>query len=150
MSNYLYIVAAIAIGAVLSLQPPINATMARIIGSPLLSATISISISLVVVFTLWLVWGKAAGDFSQAKFLPWWVLIGGLAGVVFVAGSIFVAPILGIAIFFVCVVAGQLLGSTIIDQIGAFSMEVKPVNTMKMVGLGLVLLGAWVVQNSGA
>jgi len=150
MSNYSYILAAIAIGGALSLQPPINATMARVLGSPLLSATISISISLVVVSTLWLVWGKGSGDFAQAKFLPWWVLIGGVVGVVFVAGSIITAPILGVALFFVCVIAGQLLGSTIIDQIGAFGLEVKPINTMKMVGLGLVLLGAWVVQNSGA
>ena len=150
MSNYSYILAAIAIGAALSLQPPINATMARVLGSPLLSATVSISISLVVVSTLWLVWGKGSGDITQAKFLPWWVLIGSVVGVVFVAGSIITAPILGVALFFVCVIAGQLLGSTVIDQIGAFGLEVKPINAMKMVGLGLVLLGAWVVQNSGA
>ena len=150
MNNYLYILAAVVIGATLSLQPPINATMARVLGSPLLSATISISISLLVVATLWLTWGKAAGDISQAKYLPWWVIVGGIAGVVFVAGSIVTAPTLGLALFFVCIVAGQLLGSTIIDQIGAFGLEVKPINTMKVVGLLLVLVGAGIVQNSSA
>ena len=137
-------------GAALSLQPAINATMARVLGNPLLAAGISISISLIVVVALWLVWGKAAGDFSQFKHLPWWVMVGGVVGAIFVAGSIVTAPVLGVALFFVCMVAGQLIGSTIIDQVGAFGLEVKPINTMKMVGLGLVILGAGLVQNSNS
>ena len=135
-------------GAALSLQPAINATIARVLGNPLLAAGISISISLLVVVVLWLVWGKASGDFSQYKLLPWWVIVGGVVGAIFVAGAIVTAPVLGVALFFVCMVAGQLIGSTIIDQIGAFGLEVKPINTMKIVGLGLVILGAGLVQNS--
>ena len=148
MSNYPYIFAAVLLGAALSLQPAINATIARILGNPLLAAGISISISLIVVVALWLAWGKAAGDFSQFKYLPWWVIVGGVVGAIFVAGSIVTAPVLGVALFFVCMVAGQLIGSTIIDQIGAFGLEVKPINTMKIIGLGLVILGAALVQNS--
>jgi uncharacterized membrane protein YdcZ (DUF606 family) len=34
------------------------------------------------------------------------------------------------------------------DQFGAFGMPVKPVSTMKLVGLGLVLAGAALAQNS--
>jgi transporter family-2 protein len=150
MNNVIYIAAAVAIGAAISLQPPINATMARGLGSPLLTASISVSISLVFVVVLWLSWGKGGGEISQIKVLPWWVILGGILGVIFVAGSIVVTPVLGVALFFVCVVAGQLLGSTIIDQIGAFGLAVKPINTMKLVGLGLVLIGAALVQNSGS
>jgi transporter family-2 protein len=58
------------------------------------------------------------------------------------------APILGVALFFVCVVAGQLLGSTLADHFGVFGLQVKPVNMMKLLGLGLVLAGAVLVQNS--
>ena len=148
MGNTFYIAAAIAIGACLSLQPPINAVMARILDSPLLAATISIAISLVFVVLVWLTWGKGTGDLTQVKDLPWWVIIGGMVGVVFVAGGVIVAPVLGVALFFVCVVAGQLLGSTLADQFGAFGMQVKPVNMMKLLGLGLVLAGAALVQNS--
>lgn len=150
MNNVIYIAAAVAIGAALSLQPPINAAMARLLDSPLLAAAISISISLVVVVALWLSWGKGAGDMSQIKALPWWVIIGGVVGVIFVAGSIVVSPVTGVALFFVCVVAGQLIGSSLIDQTGAFGLTVKPVNTMKIVGIGLVLLGAVLVQNSNS
>ena len=150
MGNTVYIIAAISMGAALSLQPPINATMSRILGSPLFAATISIAISLLFVLLIWLTWGKGASDLTQVKALPWWVFIGGFIGVVFVAGSIMVAPVLGVALFFTCVVAGQLLGSTIADHFGVFGMQVKPVSMMNLLGLGLVLAGAAVVQSSNA
>ena len=150
MSNLIYIAAAVSIGAAISLQPPINATMARILGSPLLAASISVTISLFVVVALWLSWGKGVGDLSQIKALPWWVFIGGVIGVLFVAGGVVVAPVLGVALYFVCMVAGQLIGSSIIDHIGAFGLTVKPMNTMKLVGVSLVLLGAVLVQNSNS
>lgn len=148
MSNVIYIAAAAAIGTSISVQPPINATMARCLGSPLLAASISSFISLVFVIILWIGWGKEAGDILQVRMLPWWVIFGGIVGVVVVAGSLVVAPVLGMPLFFVCVVAGQLIGSTLIDQFGVFGLTVKPINMMKLVGISLVLIGATLVQNS--
>lgn len=144
-----HILAAIAIGACLSLQPPINAVMARALGSPLLASVVSIAISLAVVVPVWLTIGQGAGDLAQLRALPWWVLLGGVIGVVFVAGSVVVAPVLGIALFFVCVVAGQLVGATLVDSTGAFGVATKPINTMKLFGILLVLVGAALVQRSG-
>lgn len=150
MGNVLYIFAAVAIGASLSLQPPINAAMARILGSPMLAATVSIAISLVLVVPVWLVFGKSGGDLGQIKALPWWVIIGGAIGVIFVAGSVVVAPVLGVTLFFICVIAGQLFASVIADQVGAFGLQAKPVNLMKVIGLCLVIAGAVLVQRSDA
>ena len=53
---------------------------------------------------------------------------------------------IGVALFFVCVVAGQLIGASLADHFGAFGMEVKPVSLMKAAGLLLVLAGAVLVQ----
>lgn len=148
MSNFPYILAALLMGVLLSLQPAVNATMARILGNALMAASISISISLVVVVVLWLIWFSDVGELSQIHNLPWWVLVGGIVGAVFVAGSIVTAPVLGVALFFVCMVAGQLIGSTIIDHVGAFGLEVKPINFIKILGLIFVILGASLVQYS--
>jgi transporter family-2 protein len=147
--NVLNAVAAIAIGVCLSLQPPINAAMARIVGSSLLASCISIAISLLVVVPVWLGAGGGAGDLGQVRSLPWWVALGGVIGVVFVAGGIVLAPTMGVALFFVCVVAGQLLGSTVADHFGAFGMDLRPLSTMRLLGFGLVLLGAALVHRSG-
>jgi bacterial/archaeal transporter family-2 protein len=142
------IAAAIVVGACLSLQPPVNAFMARMLQSPLLAASISIAISLVFVVLVWLVGSRGAGDLAQVRTFPWWVAVGGIVGVVFVVGGIVVAPALGVALFFVCVIAGQLLGSILLDQLGAFGMPAKPVNPMKLLGLVLVLAGVALVQRS--
>jgi len=149
MNPITHIVAAVAIGACLSLQPPINAVMGRVLGSPLLSSVFSIAISLIVVVPVWLTVGQGGGDLGRVTALPWWVVVGGVIGVVFVAGSVIVAPVLGIALFFVCVVAGQLLGATVVDHVGAFGLPTKPIDAMKLVGLALVLVGAVLVQRSG-
>jgi transporter family-2 protein len=146
MNNLFSVLAAVAIGACLSVQPPINATMARALGSPLLAACISVTISLVFVIAVWLVSRGPRGELAQLSGLPWWVPLGGIVGVCFVVGGVVVAPELGVALFFVCVVAGQLLGATVVDQLGAFGAAVKPLNLVKLAGLALVLAGAAMVR----
>ncbi len=148
MSNPFNVAAVLAIGASLALQPPINAAMARVLGSPLLAASISIAISFIVVVLFWLTWGKAAGDLGQLRALPWWVTLGGVIGFCFVVAGVLIAPTLGVGLFFVCVVAGQLVGSILTDHFGAFGLPVKPINLMKLLGLGLVLAGTALVRNS--
>lgn len=148
MSNAVYVIAAVFMGVCLAFQPPINAAMARLLGSPLLAACISITISFVAVAVLWLAWSKGSMELAAVRGLPWWVWLGGLVGLVFVGGSLVVAPVLGVAPFFVFVVAGQLAGSTVIDQVGAFGMQVRPVNPLRLLGLTMVLIGSVLVQGS--
>jgi transporter family-2 protein len=148
MINIGYIGIAVAIGFMVSLQPTINAVMARALSSALLASTVSIGISFVLAFSAWQATGKGGGDISQIRHLPWWIVLGGVAGVVFVLGGVMVAPALGFALFFVCIIAGQLLGSTLIDQFGAFGLPVKPASLTKLAGLALVLAGAALVQYS--
>src|SRR5689334_22095959 len=106
MHSLVYIVAAFAIGVTLALQPAINAVMGRVLGSPLVASVFSIVISLIVVVPAWLAVGQGAGDLARVPALPWWVVFGGVIGGVVVAGSLTLAPAMGIALFFVCIVAG--------------------------------------------
>lgn len=100
MNNIPYIAAALAVGVCISSQPPINATMARTLGSPLMAASISIAITLVITLIIWLSITRGNGDIMQIRSLPWWVILGGVAGVVFVVGGVVVAPVIGITLFF--------------------------------------------------
>ena len=146
MVNFGYILVAVSIGVLVSLQPSINAVMARGLSSSLLASTISISISFCLIILAWRLLGKGDGEISHIRHLPWWIVFGGVAGMVFVVGGVMVAPVLGLALFFVCIIAGQVLGSTIIDQFGAFGLPVKPAGSMKLLGLGFVLTGVVLVQ----
>lgn len=137
---------AFALGVLLALQPPINAAMAGQLGNPFLAAMFSIAISLVLIVLAWLSLGKAAGNWSAVFALPWWVLLGGAAGAFFVAGGILIAPQIGVALFIVCVIAGQLLGAAVADHVGAFGAAERALSWPRLIGIGLVLSGVALVQ----
>jgi len=88
MVNLGYIIAALAIGFLVSLQPSVNAVMARELSSSLLASTISIGISFCLIFFAWQTLGKGAGELSQVRHLPWWIVLGGVAGMAFVVGGV--------------------------------------------------------------
>ena len=147
MSNTaVYIIVALIVGVLISFQPPINASMARILESPLLAATVSLFISCILMFMLWLL-NDSGKDLGQFGMLPWWIIVGGVAGAIFVTSSIIIAPVLGMAAFIVCIIAGQLIGSIFIDQFGLFGMEIKEINMQKTLGLILIFLGVILVRS---
>ncbi len=146
MPIWSYVAAAVALGALVAWQPLINGVLARAIGSPIGATAISIGVAFLGVLTLVAVAGR--GDISRATLgaLPWWVYLAGLIGTLFVAGGIVIAPVTGALAFFIAVIAGQLLGATIADHLGAFGLDVRPVSLARLAGIALVLAGAVLVQ----
>ncbi|MBP5857441.1 DMT family transporter [Marivibrio halodurans] len=132
-------------GMCLALQAPVNASMSKTLGSPVLAATISIGISFLLMAAVWLTWDRG-GSVAQIKALPWWAFLGAVFGAIFVVGSIMVAPVTGIALLFVCVIAGQLIGASVADHFGAFGLPVEQISLTKALGLLMVLGGAYLVQ----
>jgi transporter family-2 protein len=142
----LYLLTALGLGAIISMQPAINAQMAVRLGSPLAAATCSIVISLAMIVVAWTAFGRVPISWSKLVSLPWWVLIGGAAGALFVLGGIMAAPKLGVAAFFTCIVLGQVVGSAVLDQFGAFGLDAQPISWTRSVGILLVVAGAAMTQ----
>ena len=142
--NLQFALYAVLIGMVISTQPAINQAGVRVLGVPVASAMLSISITLFLMTAMLLISGAKVDPVAFTR-LPWWIVFGGVAGFVFVMGGVLVAPITGAALFFVCLVAGQVVGAALIDQFGAFGMTVRPVNLMRLAGMGLVLCGVLLV-----
>ena len=142
----IYILGALAIGAVVSTQPAINAQIAGRLGSPLVAAICSIAVSLTLVVAAWGAIGRFELQWSRLAAVPWWVLVGGMAGALFVLGGILVAPRIGVAMFFICIVLGQLIGAAVADQIGAFGLAPHPVSWLRAAGILLVIAGAALTQ----
>lgn len=63
-----------------------------------------------------------------------------------VEGGTYLAPELGTTLFFVCLVAGQLMGAAIADHVGALGLPVRSLSMTRIVGLTLVLAGAFLVH----
>ena len=145
MQTLPYMLAAIVVGVLVSAQPPLNAILGRAVGSPFGATAISIAIAfssilLVVAFVGW-------GDISRdtLRTVPWWVYLAGTVGAIFVAAGVVIAPVTGALVFFVCIVAGQLLGSLLADHFGAFGLAERSISIGRVAGMALVLVGAFMV-----
>ncbi|MDJ0626739.1 MAG: DMT family transporter [Rhodobacter sp.] len=143
--NWVYLLSAFAIGMAFSAQPSINGVAVRTLGTPIAAAALSVAITLA---TLLILLPFAGGTLRPPAIvsLPWWVVFGGLIGAAVVAGGAAIAPATGAAVFFVCLIAGQLVGSALIDQSGAFGMAVQAISWAKAAGLALVLAGVVLVR----
>lgn len=135
----------IALGVVFSQQPSINSAVSRALGSPVAAAAFSVFITLCCLLVM-LPFTAGPLRLSVVFSLPWWSLLGGLIGVGIVAGAAALVPITGAALFFVCLVAGQLMGAAIADHLGAFGLPVRSLSFTRLAGLALVFLGALLVH----
>ena len=145
MPKLRFVLAAFAIGGVLALQPGLNAEVARRLGSPFGAGVLSICVSFALVLALFLSSGQGA-SWSAALSMPWYLWLAGAIGVVFVVGTLWLAPILGAALLFVCIIAGQMITATLADAIGFGGYQAQAFDPWRIVGLGLVLAGVWLFQ----
>lgn len=143
--NLTYPLIVVAIGVAFAAQPAINGAAARALASPLAATAISVAITLLATLAI-LIAFRSTPQPSAVIELPWWVALGGLIGVLVVAGGAWVAPITGVAVFFVCLVAGQLIGAVALDHFGAFGAQVREVSIVKAIGVLMTLAGAAIVS----
>lgn len=148
MIFFLLIACALGLGALIALQPVVNATMANKVGSVLMAALCSMCISLVIIVVAWLSLGKGAGNWAALQTLPWWVIIGGVAGAFIVCGGLIIVPRIGVQKFFVCIIAGQLLCAALVDHFGLFGLTEARISSSRALGIGLVFLGAYITHSS--
>ena len=143
-----YILAAVVMGAIIAIQPGLNADVARRLGSPVGAAFLSITVSFVAALAYVVIAREPIG-FSGLTALPWYLWVAGLIGFAFVVLGLWLAPVLGAALLFASVVAGQMLGATLADRFGIAGYQAHAIDIWRIVGIGLVIAGVVVLQRAG-
>jgi transporter family-2 protein len=80
--------------------------------------------------------------FGSAAGAPRWMWIGSIMGAIIVLGITFAAPRLGSAATIGIVIAGNLAMGAVIDRFGLFGLERIPLHWPRVVGIGLLAVGA--------
>ena len=143
---WLYLVIAIAAGAVLPVQIGVNAELSRWLNDPLRAAFVSFLVGAIALVILAVFVRKPLPSLGRLADVPWWAWTGGLIGAFYVAGSIILGPKLGAATFIAAIVAGQATASVILDQYGWVGFREHHVSLGRAVGMVLVVGGIALVR----
>lgn len=115
---------ALTVGALTALQSRINGELASVTQSGLQAAIVSfgtgwILLSVILIASPSVRRGLASVVAAlRSGSLRWWQAIGGLLGGFFVAVQSATVPLIGVAVFTVAVVAGQVSNSIVVDRLG--------------------------------
>lgn len=134
-------------GAMVALQAPTNAMLAKAGGSAVLAALISFAVGTAALLAVWLMSGNRPGTSAFAG-LPWYAWIGGLYGAVFVAVAAYAAPKIGVASLITIGIAGQIAMALLLDHIGAMGLPKDEISIGRVVGALLVLVGVVLVRRN--
>ena len=69
-----------------------------------------------------------------------------MSGAAFVAAGMMLAPRIGVSLLFVSVIAGQLIAAALVDHHGWFDVPVRPIDPLRILGIGLVFAGVIVFR----
>ena len=141
-----FVLFAALVGLVLPLQAGINSQLRTHVGHPLWAAVVSFSVGTLVLATVLAVtrvgW-PAAGWVGR---VPWWQWTGGLLGAMFVTSAVVLAPRLGAATLVAAVVAGQMVGSLVLDHYGIVGYPQHSMSVASVLGAALVVAGVALIQ----
>jgi transporter family-2 protein len=143
--NGLYVLA-LAAGMFSALQSTVNTRLAQYVGGPIMSSTISViitTISLVLVVLIARTPMPVAATLSTA---PWWAWTGGAIGAAFLTTVIYSIQGLGVASAISLVIAGQIVTSIVMDQLGVHGGTPIPITPIRCVGAVLLIAGVWLIN----
>ena len=134
-------VLAVAAGLAGSIQVALMSRLGERIGVPEALAFSTALTAAIAVLILVLARHSLAG-FEHAVHQPWWMLLGGVMGLIIVFTVTYAGPRIGVAATVGILIAGQLIMGAAIDRFGLFGSERIALHWPRVVGLVLLAAGA--------
>ena len=134
-------VLAVAAGLAGSVQVALMSRLGERIGvveALAFSTALTAGIALVILV---LTRGSVAG-FERAVHQPWWMLLGGVMGLIIVFTVTYSGPRIGVAATVGILIAGQLVMGAAIDRWGLFGSDRIALHWPRLLGIALLAVGA--------
>jgi transporter family-2 protein len=142
MSRGLAVLLGVGAGCLVGMQAPINSRLGKALGD-VQAATFSFLVGTAALVLVAAFVRGGLGNLGHVGRAPWWALVGGLLGAVFVTVALVTVRTLGASGLTAAVIAGQLMISVVVDRFGLLGVAKQHIGTSRV--LGLVLLVAGVV-----
>lgn len=140
--TWLSLLIAAAGGVAITLQAQFMGIMDQTLGTRESMAITYGSGGLLMILAILAVRG---GNLAAWKTVPWYVSTAGLLGLVIIGSIGYTVPRLGIVTVLSVLVVAQFTAAALIDHYGWFGAIVRPVDWTRLLGMGIMLLGAWLV-----
>jgi transporter family-2 protein len=131
-------------GGMIAVQSVLNASLgerAGNLGAVLLLTLVSTGILIILILFF-----PSTGIFSRLPGISeWYLYLGGILGVGILAAPILLVPKIGTTSTVVAIILGQTLLALIIDHFGLFASPKVEVTLMRLLGIVLVAVGAYLV-----
>ncbi len=141
----LYLLAALAGGAILPVQVAINTLLRRYVGEPMQVTFVSYLAGTLASLGI-CCWARyplpAATTLAQTT---WWMWIGGCLGTLYVWSTIFATPRIGATLTLALTIAGQMIATLLLDHYGAIGLTKYAASPTRIAGVVLVILGVSLV-----
>jgi transporter family-2 protein len=85
------------------------------------------------------------GNLKAWDTVPWYAFAAGVMGLVIIGTISYTVPRLGLVVAFTILVATQFVGGALIDHLGLMGAEVRPLGLSQIIGIGVLLLGVWLI-----
>ncbi|WP_425842258.1 DMT family transporter [Microbacterium sp. PA5] len=155
MPAWLALSGAVLIGMMTTAQARINGELGLRLSDGLVAAAISFGSGLLILIVLSLILPsgrrgvRALRAGMRERTIPWWMLLGGVAGALTVATQGLAVAVIGVSLFTVGVVAGQTLNGLVLDRIGYGPAGVVAVTVPRVLGGALALVAVAVSLQGG-
>ena len=113
-------------GGLIAMQAPINSMLGKSVGT-FAAASVSFVVGTIVLVVITVFVGGGFGDVGEARHLPWYYLIGGVLGAVYVTTALVAVRELGAGGVTAATIAGQLTLSLVIDQLGILGVDERAI-----------------------
>lgn len=144
MSRGLAVLAGVGAGCLVGMQAPINSRLGKTLGS-VQAASFSFVVGTVALVALAAVLRGGLGTYGHIGRVPWWALVGGLLGAIYVTVALVAVRTLGASGLSAVVITGQLAISVVIDRFGLLGVARQQIAAHRLVGLALLAAGAALV-----
>ena len=145
--SWLFAPFAVLLGVVLTTQVATNTQLGKALGNPYIPTTVNMVIGLFA--TAILMWSLTSNWPSKemVRAAPWYTWVaGGLMGVIYLTGTILLAPRLGAGALVGLVVAGQLVFSVLLDHFGWIGFEQHSAGIGRLAGCALMIAGVFLIS----
>ena len=123
------------------------AQLSAIVGNPVQATTVAFFVATVVLLIFCTCMGKTqlVGKALSMDY-PWWMWTGGLCGAIIVFGNAWLVGHVGVGVFTMSLLVGQLALSMLMEHNGWLGAPRKPISWQQILGIFLMLVGVALIR----